>query len=952
MSTRHEKIAQLASSYVPEWRFDEKNPDAGTTIAMLVDDMLNHTEENFEKVMDKHKIQYLNLFDMLKEEPITSAKSYVKFTGATGTGESIVVPRATTLLAEGGTDDTPITFETDYAITVTEASVHSIYATSKDFDRLTCLYDGTDAEHLQEAVTLFDITGDNVAQHQFLIGFENIFDDLTDVRLGLCFTTLEEFAHADALNFLSSPDVTYKFSEPDGKEWELPSPTLDGDIIWLDISGYQPKLTVIDEKEYYVLVVSSATVSPLCISGVGFVFSEKDIPPKLVTVDGIEQSLGRFSLFGSPLGIYSECGIESGSVLSRRGATIDMKFNLDFEIIDQDLPQYDADGELKIVMKREGNAPNLQKVEVRPDNVLIEYLSDSGWKRLLHEEHLTTLFNGSVVGSVNITFKCPGDMANIEEATDGYRLRLRLMRADHLYSIPNRLYCPIISELNFAYSYESSYILPDIALTKNNFETKYVTPLLGKKRNVELFYSKEEERLSMYMGFNASPAGSPTSIYFEVENSEDVPVNYMLQYLSKDGFTPIQTVDYTGGFLYTGNILMLIPDDIEQKEIFGKSLYWLRFVSTDKRLSDSPPKIKAIIPNMVRTHNHRTRTQEFYLDDEQSNILLKLPQTNLIKVEVYVNEYNEHNPTADNFVLWEKRSHFSERGRHYALDLAQGTVEFDKNIFAAYPLSQTGASVRVMYQAYEGSKANVKAGAINRTEQSLKYITQVTNPVPAYGGYDGYNVESSSKIIANILKTRGRAVTAADYFDIISQISYCVKRIKCMSGINKLGEKDDDLLTVALLIEEFEKGNHIFSSVKDEIYKKLEETGNIVPMGKTLMLTQPRFIPYSVRIWVQCSEYDDVYELQSSTKQVISTFLDPLNGGFDGEGWQIGTLPTVKQLSAYLKMKCPNISIVRMSAATTNGREIAVGEDIHDVITNPFALAVNGKHTVYVEMKR
>ncbi len=752
------------------------------------------------------------------------------------------------------------------------------------------------------------------------------------------------------LNFLTGNDVVYKFIEKDS-EWELPKPTLENNMIWLDITGYQPMLTTLADNELYVLAIESSAISQVKISNIGAVFSEESIPPQLITVGGIEQNCQQFHPFGSPLEIYAECGIESGLVLSRRGAVIDMNFNLGFDVVDQELPQYELDDELKIIMKKQGNLQNLQKPDVKADSVIIEYLSENGWKRLLQEEHLTTLFNGSEDGNITITFTCPADMASPDMATDGYRLRLRLLRADNLYSIPNRVFCPVISELNFAYSYEKQGVMPNVAMTKNNFETHNITSLLNKKRNIDLFYNNEAQRLSMYFGFDKSPVGSPVSLYFEVQNSEDIPINYMVEYLGSDGFYPIQTVDYTGGFLYSGNILMLIPSDAKQKHMFDKDLFWIRLVSTDKELNFNLPRIYSITPNMVRVHNYRSRSQEFYLEEEQSNILLQLTDQNLINADVYVNEYNEGDPEKENWVLWSKRSHFSQRGRNYTIDLTQGTIEFDKNIFAAYPVSKTAASIRVVYQAYEGSRANVAAGAIDQTEQSLKYVSSVKNPVPAYGGYDGYNVESSSKIISNILKTRGRAVTAQDYFDIISQISYCVKQIKSVSGIDKHGQTDDDLVTVALLIEEYEKGNHIFSSIKDNIYKKLLKTSNILPMGKKLMLTQPQFIPYSVKIWIGCSEYDDVYELQSGTRQMICEFIDPLNGGFDGNGWSIGSLPTVKQLIAYIKMKSSYITIIRISAsAVAKGKEVAVGEDIENIITNPFAIAVNGEHTVYVEI--
>ena len=32
-------LVALARSYVPEWRFDEKNPDSGSAVALLVDDL-------------------------------------------------------------------------------------------------------------------------------------------------------------------------------------------------------------------------------------------------------------------------------------------------------------------------------------------------------------------------------------------------------------------------------------------------------------------------------------------------------------------------------------------------------------------------------------------------------------------------------------------------------------------------------------------------------------------------------------------------------------------------------------------------------------------------------------------------------------------------------------------------------------------------------------------------
>ncbi|MEG2074238.1 MAG: hypothetical protein RRY54_05695, partial [Angelakisella sp.] len=273
--------------------------------------------------------------------------------------------------------------------------------------------------------------------------------------------------------------------------------------------------------------------------------------------------------------------------------------------------------------------------------------------------------------------------------------------------------------------------------------------------------------------------------------------------------------------------------------------------------------------------------------------------------------------------------------------------------FAAYPIKEGAAAVRVSYQSYQGSTANVPAGAISAMAESLPYIASVTNPMAAYGGYDGYSEQTGADMISNLLRTRERAVTGQDYFDIIAQVSYGVRRIKCVSGVNSMGQPDDDVITVALLIDEYDKGSHIFSSVKDAVHRKLLESGSIVPLGKTLVLSQPNFVRFSARIWLDCASLDGAYDLQQQTEQDVRNFLDPLCGGFDQNGWEIGVLPTVKQLLAYLKMKRPNLTVSRIAmSAQTRGQEFAVDDALPTHIGNPFAIAVSGVHTVYVQLAR
>ncbi|MEG1774744.1 MAG: hypothetical protein RR320_07815, partial [Oscillospiraceae bacterium] len=344
----------------------------------------------------------------------------------------------------------------------------------------------------------------------------------------------------------------------------------------------------------------------------------------------------------------------------------------------------------------------------------------------------------------------------------------------------------------------------------------------------------EAKERTMYLGFDKNPQGMPLSLYFEVENDEDAQLDYTAEYLSARGFEPVTPVDNTGGMLYSGTLLLPVGGDAVRSRLFDRDCWWLRLRLKHLEVH-SLPLLSSILTNMARVENLRSRTETFFMTEETASLHIALSEQNLLAVRVFANEEDGDPTHEENWVEWSRRVSFDQRGRFYDLDLAAGKIDFDRHAFAAYPLKEGAAAIRADYQSYQGAAANVPAGAISGLAESLRHISGVSNPMAAYGGYDGYNEQTSATIIANMLRTRGRAVTGQDYFDIISQVSYGVRRMKCVSGVNRLGQSDDDVITVALLIDEYDKGSHIFSAVKDTIRQKLLETSSIVPLGKTLV---------------------------------------------------------------------------------------------------------------------
>jgi hypothetical protein len=942
------KMKALAESYLPEWSFAQQNPDAGSVIALLYKAMLEGSLARYDKVMRKHKIQYLNLFDKFKEEPVESAKSYVQFTPVAGAPDAIHIPRGVRLFAEGGKAEGQIAFETVHGITVTPAALSSVCVTDSGAGAIVRKFSAEDGDSLQNLnLTAFHADGENLEEHILLLGFTDALGHLSRLDIELIFSAPAAEEPLEIQEILCGENIRFSLLLEDGfEEFDLTERTERG--VRLVKENFSSHKEMLLGHMCSQIAISAQALQDVQINGVETLFAGNDLLPDEVRCGGISQNTGHFYPFGLPMEIYAACEIESGVVFARKGARAVISFTLDFEVVERLLPQYEVEEEYRVVMKRAAPVPKPAVLDVRADYVLAEYLSETGWKRLILAQETEKLFDASRQGEITLPFTVPADIISTAHSAGQPRLRFRLVTAEGLYQIPCRQHCPVISGLRLSYSYAETPLTPDFALTRNNFETLDITELLRKRRNVSLFYTNEHKNPAIYFGFDKSPWGTPLSLYLRLENNADYPVDMTAEYCSASGFLPLKMADGTGGMLNSGDLRMMVPREIHPKVLFGRELYWLRLINHNRESkSYNLPLITGIYLNMAKVENVHTQTGYFYTDSSGGNTQINLDGQGLRDAKVYVNE--EDGCDGENWVKWQKsRSH---EGRVYSLDLAAGQVKFGKTAFAAFPVKEDGPSVKVVYQTYRGSAANVETGGIHSLASSIRYISEVKNPIPAYGGSDGFNEETSASIISNMLRTRGRAVTEQDYFDMISQVSHGIRRIKCVNDINPGGENQKDTLTIAILIDEYEKGSHIFSETKETIKEKLLSDSGLLPSGKSLILTQPRFVRMSARLWLECERMESAYALQQQCGESIRRFIDPLSGGFDGRGWEIGTLPTTTQLIAYLKIRHPDAVAVKivMTAAYEN-REVEVDDRIGRHITSPFAMAVNGEHMVYCRL--
>lgn len=641
-----EKMNQLMASYVPEFSFDEKSDEPGSVLSVLCRDMIEGSEQRFDKVVSKHKIQYLNLLDELKEEPVAASKGYAQFQPVLSyETENVFVPKHTQVMAQKGNVG-DIIFETTHDMSATNAVPVLAVNTDKETDTIIC-------HDFSEGITAFKAfsnEGENQAEHKLYLCFDSLFDYVEQVDFDLYIEARNKDnkeIQEETIREMTREGVTWYMQGADGEPVYFDKVEPGERKIHFEKKDYRmEKSTNMQREGYYIVASASGELGEIYIDTIRAGWERSDVIPEQVYVNGMEDSPAVVYPFGRPMGLYNEFSVENREVLSKRGALITLDFDLDYSEYEESLDVPQADIEYKNIMKKPKKSAVVNSSQVLADYVVWEYLSQNGWKRIWQEEYICSMFNGTAKGHMSLSFTAPEDMMPYEEDLTGGRIRARLLRAENIYKVPAVYVCPRISQMKLSYRYEQKQYA-DYAYTCNSFEDCNVTMDLHEGKTVTPFYCREHERRCLYLGFDASLQGTPASLYFDIDNFSDRPITFTVEYFSDRGFKSIKVTDATSGFLGSGNLLLMIPGDMKKTKMYGKEAYFIRFVGFNREYPDfALPLIRGIYMNMAKIENINVMEEVFYLDSYENAVDLSLAAQNLLKLSVWGKEKDT------DFVLW------------------------------------------------------------------------------------------------------------------------------------------------------------------------------------------------------------------------------------------------------------------------------------------------------------
>jgi predicted phage baseplate assembly protein len=372
----------------------------------------------------------------------------------------------------------------------------------------------------------------------------------------------------------------------------------------------------------------------------------------------------------------------------------------------------------------------------------------------------------------------------------------------------------------------------------------------------------------------------------------------------------------TGGLNWSGQIKVHLPARMAVRTIGEASAYWVRIRVVEAQDSQEPyeasPEIRsagAVSWGGTTTATHATviRNEILGRSDGSPGQILNLERTPLLR-RAPGETLQVWDADARRWQDWQEVPDFGasdSQDRHYTCDGVSGEIRLgpalrqpDGTVHCYGAIPPRGAEIRFSAYRYGGGTVgNVRAGTITEIKAPIPYVDRVINREPASGGVDAESLEDAKLRAPHVLRTRRRAVTAADFEHLVRQeFAAEVARVHCLQASLPTPEGHPGpgriyILVIPRLPEHLAQGYvpPAQLALSDDLRRRIHAFLD----GHRLLTAQldvrpPDYRRVAVEVEVKARAATEPRRLEQAIAARLEAFLSPFVGGPEGKGWPFG----------------------------------------------------------------
>jgi predicted phage baseplate assembly protein len=255
------------------------------------------------------------------------------------------------------------------------------------------------------------------------------------------------------------------------------------------------------------------------------------------------------------------------------------------------------------------------------------------------------------------------------------------------------------------------------------------------------------------------------------------------------------------------------------------------------------------------------------------------------------------------WVKWNPQPNFYSSGpqsRDYVLDRAFGRLLFGDGVNGRI-LPAGDAVQAATYLTGGGAAGNVPAKTITQMLGSVSGVQGVTNVRAAEGGSDGETLAEFGARAANTLRTRGRALTANDYETMARKASSAVGAAYALPAHDNNGRPRPGWVTLHIIPRSLDEQPLPSFGLREEVRLYIDARAPAAVAGlNQVNVTGPQYLPVDVRVTLAPFDPSEAATVEQAARTALETFLHPLYGGPNGQGWPPGRSVYLSDVAAAL----------------------------------------------------
>ena len=348
--------------------------------------------------------------------------------------------------------------------------------------------------------------------------------------------------------------------------------------------------------------------------------------------------------------------------------------------------------------------------------------------------------------------------------------------------------------------------------------------------------------------------------------------------------------DETAGFTRDGYVVLTSPPDAaatqEQEGHITDARYWLRCRIADTSGYASAPVVDVIACNTVPATNLATVRAEYLGQSTgQPGETFTLRHTPVDVKSLVLDVLTPDGDTSS----WTAVGDFLSSQPDdpvYTVDGASGSIAFGDG--RAGRILPEGATVTATVYRYGGGVAgNVDAGAIATVDSYVAGVTGVTNPRPAVGGADQQTVEELGSLAPAILRAGQRTVTGADFVSEATRVGDVAKATAVpLSHPDHPGIDVPGAVSVVIVPANSSAPNPTPS--EDLLRAVAADLDEHRLLTTEVFVVPPSYQAIAVSATIVSAAGHSPDAIAQAAESAVNSYLDPLAGGLDGQGWPFG----------------------------------------------------------------